>query len=676
MNCWTILGLRADADERAIKRSYAALLKVHRPDEDLDAFQRLREAYEQALAIARRRAEEQDEDDGLLAVVAPPQVDEAGAQLLSSPELGQQVGLLAELERPPLVVDPAREAEAQMLASLSDLAPETLAELASQAKASERLALFERCLLQRCLEDNEQGYAAAQWALACLGWLTPWQEASLPPMQLDVLVNRLLATELHALHALLAEGDEQAFLARLAALHEQDWLQPFDLRSYFNRQLVDILLATRWSQALFDELRRRCHWDELQAGQGDWLQEWDQLLRRGELDGLEQRIRERLALRQPKSGQERAAWLLLKPLSDGQRKRLVDRFVEKDLAACELLEQTLVHESPEVLQRLAPEGLHDWRKWLPGLDWQGVGFSLWLLLLVPAWFLFYEDFHNKPDSTPLVIALSVAMVAGVQMSVMLMLHRGWRLLSGGLTRFDVLLSKALLPRGWVRDGAGLLLLRHVLPSAVLTAATVAMGARQGLVEAVACGITAPLAILYADFTTRIGSPVRVALHFLGRVRSTWNKLLWLIGLSLFALAVYWNTEGKLQNTSASDFLPAAETRHDQTGDRQPAAEVRPGNASAPQPATEIRADKASARPPAEARPDKASGRQPAAEQRPEKSSTRPPAAEQRHDNASTRQPVAQTRHDKAAPFELGGTLVDGCGQDVEMEDCQVPWAPK
>lgn len=49
MSCWTVLGLTADADTRSIKRQYAALLKQTRPDEDAEGFQRLRDAYEQAL---------------------------------------------------------------------------------------------------------------------------------------------------------------------------------------------------------------------------------------------------------------------------------------------------------------------------------------------------------------------------------------------------------------------------------------------------------------------------------------------------------------------------------------------------------------------------------------------------------------------------------------------------
>ena len=44
MNPWTLLGLNDDADERTVKRQYAKLLKVTRPDEDPEAFQRLREA--------------------------------------------------------------------------------------------------------------------------------------------------------------------------------------------------------------------------------------------------------------------------------------------------------------------------------------------------------------------------------------------------------------------------------------------------------------------------------------------------------------------------------------------------------------------------------------------------------------------------------------------------------
>ncbi len=52
---FSVLGLDADADERAIKRAYAAKLKTVRPDEDPEGFQRLNEAYRAALRWAQSR---------------------------------------------------------------------------------------------------------------------------------------------------------------------------------------------------------------------------------------------------------------------------------------------------------------------------------------------------------------------------------------------------------------------------------------------------------------------------------------------------------------------------------------------------------------------------------------------------------------------------------------------
>ena len=52
-DAFSLLGLPPDADERTIKRTYARLLKTTRPDEDPAAFQRLHEAYQEALSVQR-----------------------------------------------------------------------------------------------------------------------------------------------------------------------------------------------------------------------------------------------------------------------------------------------------------------------------------------------------------------------------------------------------------------------------------------------------------------------------------------------------------------------------------------------------------------------------------------------------------------------------------------------
>ena len=78
------LQLPHDADERTIKRAYAARLKTTRPDSDPDGFQQLHEAYQAALAWSRYRdtfADDVDDDadsrDAVIASAADASADDA-----------------------------------------------------------------------------------------------------------------------------------------------------------------------------------------------------------------------------------------------------------------------------------------------------------------------------------------------------------------------------------------------------------------------------------------------------------------------------------------------------------------------------------------------------------------------------------------------------------------------
>ncbi|MCF6299993.1 MAG: RDD family protein [Proteobacteria bacterium] len=50
MSPWEILGIEATTDKKTIKKTYAALLKKHKPDEDPEKFQQIYQAYKLALS--------------------------------------------------------------------------------------------------------------------------------------------------------------------------------------------------------------------------------------------------------------------------------------------------------------------------------------------------------------------------------------------------------------------------------------------------------------------------------------------------------------------------------------------------------------------------------------------------------------------------------------------------
>ena len=56
MNCFTVLGIEPTTEKKKIKRAYAAMSREFHPEEHPEEFQRIHDAYEEALAWAERNA--------------------------------------------------------------------------------------------------------------------------------------------------------------------------------------------------------------------------------------------------------------------------------------------------------------------------------------------------------------------------------------------------------------------------------------------------------------------------------------------------------------------------------------------------------------------------------------------------------------------------------------------
>ena len=115
---WTILGIPRGADVAAIRHAYAARLKETRPDEDPEAFQRLVQAREAALAAARSRppaARRPAPEEARPTREEPPRLDPEPAPVPVAVETAPDVLPAAAVLRrpdpaPPRPEEPARDA--------------------------------------------------------------------------------------------------------------------------------------------------------------------------------------------------------------------------------------------------------------------------------------------------------------------------------------------------------------------------------------------------------------------------------------------------------------------------------------------------------------------------------------------------------------------------------------
>ncbi|MBX8529787.1 J domain-containing protein [Pseudomonas cichorii] len=453
MNCWSVLELDRNADERSIKRQYARLLKVNRPDEDPDAFQRLRDAYEQALDQARNRYEA-DEDEY--------------QEIDASPEPFMPVLLLETvLASEPTVVSTPPPVEQ----SWYEVAHRTTAQnLHSQHQLARDLgadAQFQQHLVQRCLIDTDDNLQLLKAAVAQLQWLTPWQKVTLSAHQEKRLTQALLDETLPRLQALLESQQERQFLDELKALEQQPWLEKLEHREHLQRWTMTLLINTRdWTPALFERICQLFDWDQKHYTPTDPPSLWQRLVERCERYGFAKRLEELLT---ENSHHGDAAKLLLEPPPLDRQLRMARNSDPAVWEGCEQLSEDLTYRYPEALKQYPDADLTSWRKLYDQVHFNAYlraylfGFVFILTAgIVPTsragkFDLFYTIF------TALSLPVVILLVFYVFMSF-------WKPVSASFASVDEYLSERLLPRWLSWPGHQALLLRHGIPLGVAIAA--------------------------------------------------------------------------------------------------------------------------------------------------------------------------------------------------------------
>lgn len=432
MSCWTVLGLPASSDARNIKRQYARLLKITRPDEDPAAFQRLREAYEQALYYKEQEAFSEP-DEAL--------IDDVTVQALPTSELS-----------------PAQ----RVAPLLHNLHSANLDQRYQQAIDALCPLEFELALLRHCVEHPGHCAALLDWAFANLHWLSAWQRLELPDYLVQALLEQCYQNLEQPLRLALANQDGAAFVQIYEQRTRHPWLQSLQHRQWLDDTLVDMLLdSPYWLTEVFLAVSAGQGWNP-DADNACLPAQWERLLARHQAPLFLAQQRQ-LASEPPASPEHRAARLLLGPLSFRQRRALARRLRPQDWASCRQLSARLYANHPQVTAEMPGGSSFFWRDWEFAFEAWPMYLGLVLACLAGA-FARYAPLHFTLSEIG-----GVAIFWGAAFAIFgALLWWLWQPLAHRLWLRDEQLS-ARLPR-WLSPAPGdVLLLRDLLPNAVLIA---------------------------------------------------------------------------------------------------------------------------------------------------------------------------------------------------------------
>jgi hypothetical protein len=261
VNVWTVLGTKATSDEREVKRAYARKLKVTRPEDDPQAFQELRDAYEVALRMAKHAATL--DDDEVSEVQAPafdyddrpaytPAFPQPAAVQDDSDSDSDRVVYTAAYEFDPDSVPLALSPTAQARQIWADFLPQSHfspRELLAIASASDQMLnlevreCFELCAIQYCAGEGcpeELREAIAEhfhWESDC-----SFVHREMPDETGQTLA-RLRAHRSYQ-HFMALAGEDEAIRVLLADEVKHQWYKTAN--SKFTKQMRSLIERIRW----------------------------------------------------------------------------------------------------------------------------------------------------------------------------------------------------------------------------------------------------------------------------------------------------------------------------------------------------------------------------------------------------------------------------------------------
>lgn len=484
MDCWTVLQLADDADERTIKRTYARLLKSCRPDDDAEGFQRLREAYEHALSEARWRADNEDVE-----TVAATIAEQAQGNLNELAELMDVRPLSPAPFEPPVAQSAYDLAELMNISPLSPAAFEApkpdpahalltglnvhnLDERWAQAQQQGCEQAFQAGLLRHCFEAPGERSAIVGWAMQHLEWLTPWQQVAMTPWQHEALTGELLQEYRRTLQELLEQKAEREFVNQLTQYNSQPWLRVFDQQQQWQRIVLQLLHDTEWSVPLFERVCSAFGWDDQKGVYPEPAWMWRGLVSRCEQESFYTNLQDKAQDTRRTSPDALAARLLLTPMTATQQMRIIGRFGENEWSACQQLGETLTWRYPQLVERLPRSDPFFWRKFVPRPIYTQVLIRLWAIFTLAVGL---NLAHAKPEKLDVGVLLIFLVLGIVPAAIGFRVTQMWAGMSSSFMVQDLWLSQYLIPKR-LNPNQYWLVLRHGVPQlAMLLACALMLG---------------------------------------------------------------------------------------------------------------------------------------------------------------------------------------------------------